>query len=507
MGFRFTASARRVLDRAQQEARLLGYAAVEPCHVLLALLHHPEGAVRAWCSTRSDDVAGLRPVLRKKIGPAAGIVPPGRLPLDAGSTELLAAAHVHATSLRHPFTGPEHLLLAVAETLEASHPEIWELVGVSSERLWTQLTKLVADLPPAQPSPLARVLSAGLRPAPRRVQRSQATRLATDRFLTDLTWLTSFGFLWTPMGRASEVGRMIAILSMDRRSGPAIVAHAGYGRDALLWCLAAQLGKGDLHAGVRSRRLAILEFDLACCEFDSRDSWRRRMEGLVARVGAMGDTVLVFPFRRDCLAPEDLRLAARLIDLAAGHARVRCIPVVPSPAAWETLKSALACPEVFEPMNVPSLSSRVTRETLDRLAPGFGLHHLVRYGPAALDACVKKAAQVRSHRRLEDVALDLLDAAGALARQSAPAPATAQARWEQLHECDQRYLRHLANNEYEQLASSLAELSQAWNLLLQFAESKRGALEVAEVRAADFAAAAEALGLSPTRRQRPRKKS
>jgi hypothetical protein len=104
---RFTTPARQVIVRAQEEARAAGAPAVEPSHVVLALLAHGGAAADALASL-GVDADTIR------AGLARGPGSPPQIPFSADTKRVLEHALRESLGLRHEWIGNEHLLLALA---------------------------------------------------------------------------------------------------------------------------------------------------------------------------------------------------------------------------------------------------------------------------------------------------------------------------------------------------------------------------------------------------------
>ncbi|HVM14673.1 MAG TPA: Clp protease N-terminal domain-containing protein [Egibacteraceae bacterium] len=108
---RFTAPARRVVVHAQQEARLLGHAAVGTEHLLLGLLVDDEAeASHALPSQVSPDAVRTHV---EAVGGSGEPAPGEEVPLAPEAQEALVGALQEAEGLGHAQVGTGHLLLAL----------------------------------------------------------------------------------------------------------------------------------------------------------------------------------------------------------------------------------------------------------------------------------------------------------------------------------------------------------------------------------------------------------
>jgi len=132
---RFTDRARRVIVLAQNDAREFGHGAIQPAHVLLALLEEGTGiASRAMTSIGVDQVT-----LRARVESAFDVTDERkhveRLPFSPKAKKLLELSLREALQLGHSYIGTEHLLLAVLRLTVRDDPETDEMFGVPVKRL------------------------------------------------------------------------------------------------------------------------------------------------------------------------------------------------------------------------------------------------------------------------------------------------------------------------------------------------------------------------------------
>ena len=143
---RFTDRARRVIVRAQDEARGLQHNYIGTEHLLLGLLDartaKPGGS---W-----DDSGSSLPATREDVIAAVGAgrdAPAGRIPFTPRAKKALELALREALSLQHNYIGTEHLLLGVARggrrSGRAEHPRAAHGADIAAVRA------AVLDLLPA----------------------------------------------------------------------------------------------------------------------------------------------------------------------------------------------------------------------------------------------------------------------------------------------------------------------------------------------------------------------
>ncbi len=120
---RFTERARETLVSNQAEARALRHSHVGSEHLLLGLLHDPDGQAARVLTSFDISLDETRLAVTRYV--AAGKDPPhGQLPFTPRSKQVLERAGKESLALGHNYVGTEHILLALAGVNERSdeHP-------------------------------------------------------------------------------------------------------------------------------------------------------------------------------------------------------------------------------------------------------------------------------------------------------------------------------------------------------------------------------------------------
>ncbi|MGW5940074.1 Clp protease N-terminal domain-containing protein [Streptomyces celluloflavus] len=111
---RFTPRARNVVVAAQNEARAANNGEIGPVHLVLGLLHEPEGLAAIAMIARDVSLDAVRQAATAALPPAAGEVPE-LIPYDAQARKALELTFREALRMGHNYIGTEHILLALLE--------------------------------------------------------------------------------------------------------------------------------------------------------------------------------------------------------------------------------------------------------------------------------------------------------------------------------------------------------------------------------------------------------
>lgn len=120
---RFTDRARRVVVRAQEEARALGHPSIGTEHLLLGLLDDPDGLAAAALRRLELDPEDLRGRAEALLGPREG-APEERLAFTSGAKKSMEFALRESVRLGHGYIGTEHLLLGLVREGEGAAAQV-----------------------------------------------------------------------------------------------------------------------------------------------------------------------------------------------------------------------------------------------------------------------------------------------------------------------------------------------------------------------------------------------
>ncbi|MFF2503208.1 Clp protease N-terminal domain-containing protein [Streptomyces sp. NPDC058067] len=111
---RYTPRARNVVVASQNEARSASSAQIGTVHLVLGLLHEPEGLAAKAILAQHVSLDAVRQAAMSGLPPAAEDMP-ALVPFDAAAKKTLELTFREALRLGHNYIGTEHILLALLE--------------------------------------------------------------------------------------------------------------------------------------------------------------------------------------------------------------------------------------------------------------------------------------------------------------------------------------------------------------------------------------------------------
>ena len=205
---KFTVKARESVQSAQSIADQREHQALEPEHLLLALLEQQEGIVGPLLAKLGVPVDGLRRELETQFGKlptvrgASGSYPSQRL------LAVFERAQAQADTFKDDYVSTEHLLLAIAQDTAGAAGQILGRNGVTQERLYTALREVRGNQKVTDENP-------------------EDKYQALQRYARDLTDAARKGKLDPVIGRDEEIRRVIQVLSRRTKNNPVLIGEPG----------------------------------------------------------------------------------------------------------------------------------------------------------------------------------------------------------------------------------------------------------------------------------------
>ena len=400
---KFTTRSREAIEAAQLAATTGGHSAVEPIHVLTALLRDGEGTAGSLVTKAGVDAALLRAqaeAVQSRLPSASGatVKQPAASP---ALTRVLAAALDLAGSMKDDYVATEHLLIALAGT-ESSAQQVLTEAGLTEAGLREGLTAVRGN---------RRVTS----------QDAEATYESLEKYSVDLTRAAQDGKLDPVIGRDAEIRRVIQVLSRRTKNNPVLIGEPGVGKTAVVEGLAQRVVDGDVPDSLKGRRVLSLDLAAMVAGAKYRGEFEERLKAVLEEIKEAGGQVITFIDELHTVvgagAGGDSAMdAGNMLKPMLARGELHMIGATTLDEYRERVEKDPALERRFQQVFVGEPSVEDTIQILRGIQEKYEAHHGVRITDAALVAAATLSDRYIPGRQLPDKAIDLVDEAASRLR-------------------------------------------------------------------------------------------
>ncbi|MDW8246988.1 MAG: AAA family ATPase [Sandaracinaceae bacterium] len=384
--------AQRMIHGAQSLADERKHPEVDPLHLLHRLVERHE-FTQAWIRRAGVDPLDLlleaEARLRRfpKMNGALSYLSPRM-------HDLLGRAEGEAAREKAPLVSCVHLMLALAQESDGPTGEVWRSVGLSSTILREALRQ--------EGGP--------------KIQEGEAASKFEEKFGKDLVELARRGELEPVIGRDMELRRMLQVLARRSGNNPLLSGERGIGKTAIVRALAHRIAEGNVPASMAGKRLIFVELGVLFAGAKLRSEAEEKMRGLLSFAREAGDVIFVLPDLELLCGDRGQAGVAALLGSALGRGEVRVIGLATPDV---TKRLADEAPALFRHFVVIGVEAPTVDEAVSivrGLVHLYEAKHAVRIADSAIRAAVRLARRYVPSANLPEVALNLIDEAGARVR-------------------------------------------------------------------------------------------
>ncbi len=395
----YTTKSQETIQYAIELARNKGQQAIDPLHLLKAILTKGEELTHfifGKTGVSQDNINRVVDQLIDRLPRVSG----GEPYLSRELNEVFLKANDSSKKEGDEFVTLEYMLLALT-MIPSEASKILKDAGLNENSLKTAIQELRKG---------SKANSAS----------AEETYNALNKYAINLNEQARQGKLDPVIGRDEEIRRVLQILSRRTKNNPILIGEPGVGKTAIAEGLAHRIVRGDIPENLKSKQVFSLDMGALIAGAKYKGEFEERLKSVINEVIRSDGEIILFIDEIHTLVGagkgEGAMDAANILKPALARGELRAIGATTLDEYQKYFETDKALERRFQIVNIDEPDVQATISILRGLKERYENHHKVRIKDDAIIQAVELSHRYISDRFLPDKAIDLMDEAASKLR-------------------------------------------------------------------------------------------
>ncbi len=461
---KYTIKSQEVLQKATEIAGSYQQQAVEPGHLLKAIIESGDHALSFILKKLNIQKAALEQKLEDilKVYPK---VSGQKVYLSNDAATALSSAESALKDFGDEYIAVEHILLGILQGKDQAGSLLRDL-GMEKKTLMAAIKELRGGSKVTDPN-------------------AEAKYRSLERYSKNLNNLAKAGKIDPVIGRDEEIRRVLQILARRTKNNPMLIGEPGVGKTAIVEGMAQRIIDGDVPENLKSKTIIALDMGLLVAGAKYKGEFEERLKAVIKEVTDSDGEIILFIDEIHTLigagGGEGAMDAANLLKPALARGELHAIGATTLKEYQKYIEKDKALERRFQSVIVDEPDIQDSISILRGIKDKYELHHGVQIKDDAVIAAVELSSRYITDRFLPDKAIDLMDEAASKLRiemDSLPEELDELQRRIMQLEIEREAIRRKKDKEKEStLSKEIAELSEKRNEFKAQWEEEKGIIQ------------------------------